>query len=232
MPSIVYFLSNWGSTNYEMVIENRLFCQLQFGQVCSQTLKSIIVNEWRREVNSSCGTSGKARWRIQSELHIICCGFWPWTLDLMFQIESQVLSSDFFLDMLRAYLGCFFSEDNFPDSVENAQQGFFSVHAQSVDHFWQSPTCLLVCLLVEGKKIQNNWKAFYSDGHLGSEALLPICKVPPDLFCPSLFCSPHCASVFTLLYSLVCLPPISEPLLLLCPQAQSQIDMLNSQLGH
>lgn len=96
MPSIVYFLSNWGSTNYEMVIENRFFCQLQFGQVCSQTLKSIIVNEWRREVNSSCGTSGKARWRIQSELHIICCGFWPWTLDLMFQIESQVLSSDFF----------------------------------------------------------------------------------------------------------------------------------------
>lgn len=27
-------------------------------------------------------------------------------------------------------------------------------------------------------------------------------------------------------------PPVLEPLLLLCPQAQSQIDMLNSQLGH
>lgn len=54
------------------------------------------MNEWGREVNFSCGTSGKARWRIQSEQQIICCGSWPWTLDLVFHIESQMLSSDYF----------------------------------------------------------------------------------------------------------------------------------------
>jgi len=57
------------------------FNQVQFGQVCSQTLKSIIVVERGREVNSSHGTSGIASWRIHGELSIFLWGLWPHTLD-------------------------------------------------------------------------------------------------------------------------------------------------------
>jgi len=76
------FMSNWGGPNYEKAIANRFFCQVQFGQVGSQTLKSIIVVEWRREVNSSRGTSGKACGRTHSELQIVIevCGLTPWIL--------------------------------------------------------------------------------------------------------------------------------------------------------
>lgn len=75
------------------------------------------------------------------------------------------------------------------------------------------------------KKTKQLEIAFYSDGHLGSEALLPIPKVPPLLSLLYLY------ALSSLFFYSVC-PTISEPQLQLCPQAQSQIDMLNSQLGH
>lgn len=173
MPSMVSFLSNWGSTNYEMAIENRFFCQVQFGQVCSRTLKSIIMVERGREVNSSRGISGKACWRIQSELQIVGWGLWPQTLDFaairtIFQIQSRMLSSDF----SRSFLT--------------------KLHL---------PVRVAVGRRKRKEKQQQLEIAFYSDGHLGSEALLPIRKVPPDLFCYSLLCSPCRASILSLHYS-------------------------------
>lgn len=74
--------------------------------------------------------------------------------------------------------------------------------------FWHSSTSPSHWLLVEA--IQKRKKqleiAFHSDGHLGSEALLPIRKVPLDLFCFSLPCSPSSASILSLQYSFLCLP--------------------------
>ena len=98
MPTTVPFLSDGGSRNYETAIKNGFFCQLQFGQVCGETLKSIIAVERGREVNSSGGTSGKACRRIHCELQIVFWGLWPQILDSatkdhFFQIHSQILCS-------------------------------------------------------------------------------------------------------------------------------------------
>lgn len=49
-------------------------------------------------------------------------------------------------------LGFCCNKDNFSDSVPNAQRRYFSGHAWSLDLFWQSSTCLLVWLLVEGEE--------------------------------------------------------------------------------
>lgn len=162
MPSMVSFLSNWRSTNYEMAIENRFFCQPQLGQVCSQTLKSIITVERGREVNSSRGTSGKACWRIHSKLQIVHWGLWPRTLDsaairTIFQIQFQNTAVIFYF--------------------------FFPGHARNLSRSFLTKLYLPVSLWKENKmKKQQLEIAFYSDGHLGSEALLPIRKVPPLLF--------------------------------------------------
>lgn len=126
------------------------------------------------------------------------CGLW--TLDsaairTIFQIQSQMLISIFFFLVV---LGVF------------------------------SDKVLLACSVAAGrreiKKIKKQQLeiAFDSDGHLASEALLPI-------HTRSLPC---CASILSTLFFYSLCPPITEPLLLSCPQAQSQIDMLNSQVGH
>lgn len=192
---MISFLSKWGSTNYEMAIENRFFDQRQFEQVSSQTLKSIIMADWGREGSySSCGTSAKTCRRIHSELEIVVALDFEFRCNRdNFHIRFQVLSSIFFC----SYLECFLTE--------------------------------LVWLLAEGKKKRKKKKT-----------QLEIAFIQKDIWPQRLYnqstgslpCSPCCASILSTLFLYSVCPPTTEPLPLSCPQAQSQIDMLNSQVEH
>lgn len=159
-----------------------------------------------REVNSSRGTSGKACWRIHSEPQIVGWGLLPRTLD------SAAIRTIFQIPKCSAAI--FFWSCSEPQSF--------------LTKLYLPVRVAVGRRIIQWKK--NNKKqqleiAFYSDGHLGSEALLPIPKVPPLLSLLYLY------ALSSLFFYSVC-PTISEPQLQLCPQAQSQIDMLNSQLGH
>lgn len=83
-------------------------------------------------------------------------------------------------------LGFCCNKDHFSDSVPKHSCDFFFFfpgHARNLSRSFLTKLYLPVSLWKENKmKKQQLEIAFYSDGHLGSEALLPIRKVPPLLF--------------------------------------------------